>query len=221
MKKNLQNSDGGNDLVTVVTLAHQDVNKTLILAVLKKIMDKYFEFRRDLIHSLEGAPVAAGDPSSPTHEHLAKAKLGEFKLYMTQIIKFEEMLYDSNLRIYSYGSTDQLNNDDGVLTPRSDVITPNQLIAANEEVGEVRLLMLDNITKLLSRGDKINSLVDQTERLQVLSLVFNKGAQTIRRNMWLSNAKFFLSLIAIGLVLLYMVVGFECGYPFFQVCFRH
>lgn len=224
MKKTLHGADGSTDLVTVVTLAHQNVNRTLILSVLKKIMDKYFEFRSDLAATISAHPDTNGNNllGSPQPqmlpEELAQAKLGEFKLYMTQIIKFEEMQYDTNRRMYSYGATSHRE-------PYSDqesggIITPNSLVAASEEVGEVRELMLENINKILERGDKINSLVDQTERLQSSSVMFQKNALTIKRNMRWANIKFFALLGAVGVLLLYLFIGAECGYPFFQVCFR-
>lgn len=216
MKKTHHNPDGSNDLVTVVTLAHQDVNKTLVLSVLKKIMDKYFEFRRDL-----AATVAeSGNATSAQSEQQAKSKLGEFKLYMTQIIKFEELQYDTNLRIYNYGAVNRSEDDSDGLSSRSDLITPNQLVVANEEIDEVRLLMLDNINKILNRGDKINSLVDQTDRLTSSALLFQKRAQTIKRRMWWANVKLVAMLVGTAVLLLYLFFGFECGYPFFQHCLR-
>lgn len=222
MKKTLYGSDGVPELITVVTLAHQNVNRALILSVLKKIMDKYFEFRTDLTKT--GSTIAeTGNGSDPAHpqpgsEELAQTKLGEFKLYMNQIIKFEEMQYDTNRRMYSYGvmghNEPYSDNDSG------DVITPNSLVAANEEVGEVRQLMLENVNKILGRGDKINSLVDQTERLQSSSVMFQKSAGRIKRNMRWANIKFFAGLGAVAIVILYLFLGVECGYPFFQVCFH-
>lgn len=213
MKKTLHNPDGSNDLVTVVTLAHQDVNRTLVLSVLKKIMDKYFEFRQDLAASMADSANGSGQT-----EQQAKSKLGEFKLYMTQIIKFEEMQYDSNLRIYNYGAINRSGDDSDGISSRSDVITPNQLVAASDEVEEVRLLMLDNINKILNRGDKINSLVDQTDRLTSSALLFQKRARTIKHRMWWANFKLGVLLSAIAAVLLYVFFGFECGFPFLQHC---
>ncbi|OBA24154.1 synaptobrevin-domain-containing protein [Metschnikowia bicuspidata var. bicuspidata NRRL YB-4993] len=210
MKKLLQNPDGGFDLVTVVVLAHQDVNKTLVLAVLKKIIDKYFEFRLDLACE------------SITSEHAAKVKLGEFKLYMNQIIKFEEVQYDLNLALYSYGATrNGRDNNAGSPTPNSEIITPNQLVSANEDVDEVRLLMLDNINKILGRGDRIGTLVDQTERLQASSLILRKNAASVKRKMWFNNARSVVLIATVSVSCLYLVLGFECGYPFFQTCLRH
>jgi vesicle-associated membrane protein 7 len=195
MKKNSSNSDGLSDMITVVTIAHANVNKTLILTILKKITDKYIDFRQD----------SKIDPEP--------SKLGEFKLYMNQIIKFEEMNYDSNQHVYEYGRNSET---DPLLS--SEVINPNQLLLANEEVDEVRQLMLENINKLLSRGDKINLLVDQTDRLTTSSLVFQKRAQQIKKKMWLSKWKFILLLSGVIVLIMYILVGSQCGYPIFDRC---
>ncbi|KAK6454693.1 synaptobrevin-domain-containing protein [Scheffersomyces xylosifermentans] len=208
MKKVITNSDGSSDLITVVTISHPNVNKTLILAILKKIMDKYIEFKHDA--------------EANKHHSDQTAKLGEFKLYMNQIIKFEEMNYDSNSRIYSYGSSNRSGDDEDTettgLLSNSEQINPNQLLLAHEEVDEVRQLMLENINKLLSRGDKINSLVDQTDRLTTSSSVFQKRAQQIKRKMWISKTKFILILVGTGFLLLYILLGSSCGFPLFDHC---
>lgn len=205
MKKLLSNQDGSRDLITVVAIAHVHANKTLVLNVLKNIMDKYIEYKREF------------DSNKSASGQLSKAKLGEFKLYMNQIIKYEEMNYDSNQHIYNYGSTNE-NNEDG---HPADQINPNQLLLANEEVDEVRQLMLENINKLLSRGDKINSLVDQTDRLNTSSLVFQKRAQQIKRKMWFMKTKFLLSITGGVLLILYLFIGSECGFPAFSHCIRN
>lgn len=201
MKKSLTNSDGSSDLITVASIAHAQVNKTLILNVLKKITDKYIEFRQNNV----------GNESLPDRQ------LGEFKLYMNQIIKFEEMNYESNLHIYNYSNTREGGGEtDPLLQP--DVINPNQLLLANEEVDEVRELMLENINKLLSRGDKLNLLVDQTDRLTTSSLVFQKRAQQIKRKMWISKTKFVLMLGGTGVLLVYLALGSQCGFLLFNHC---
>lgn len=208
MKKTLHGIDGSTDLVTVVTLAHHNINRTLVLSVLKKIMDKYFEFRQDALNS-----EAAGAGSPGASDEISPAKLGEFKLYMMQIIKFEELQYDTNRRMYSFGASSEYSDQEP-----GDVITPNSLVLANEEVAEVRQLMLENINKILGRGAKINTLVDQTERLQSSSTMFQKNALVIKRQMRWANVKFFVISVVVALLLVYLFVGAECGYPFFQVC---
>lgn len=207
MKKLFSNSDGSRDLITVVAIAHNNVNKPLVLNILKNIMDKYIEFRKSIDSS-----KPAGNVDQP------KTKLGEFKLYMNQIIKFEEMTYDSNQNIYNYGAVN--NGDEGISGngSSSGQINPNQLLLANEEVDEVRQLMLDNINKLLSRGDKINLLVDQTDRLNTSSLVFQRKAQQIKRKMWINKAKFILMVAGGAIMLLYLFIGSQCGFPIFDHC---
>lgn len=219
MKKTLHNPDGSNDLVTVITLAHQGVPKMLILSILKKIMDKYFEFRKEMPASAAATTYSENSPTSPNSplspQAPAKSKLGGFKLYMNQIILQEELRYDRNSHAYLYGSVAQsdVNN--------SEVLTPNQLVAANDEVEEVRNIMLDNVNKLMTRGDKINNLVDQTDRLTSSLGLFQKSAVSIKRKIWLNNAKFVLITILAILIFAYLLIGLECGYPFYLRCFHH
>ncbi|CAH6718664.1 vacuolar v-SNARE Nyv1p [[Candida] jaroonii] len=200
MKKQVNNSDGSNDLITVISIAHANINKVLVLSVLKKIMDKYIEFKQDIENNNDNDKV--------------RSKLGEFKLYMNQIIKFEELNYSTNQKVYNYGSVDDGDEESN----GGEVINPRNLVLVNEDVEEVRQLMLDNISKLMNRGDKINLLVDQTDRLTTSASVFQKRAQVIRRRMWLSTSKFYILVALGGLLVLYFLASFTCGFPFFDRC---
>lgn len=212
MKKTMVNQDGSSDLLTVVALASVNVNKMLALSVLKKIMDKYISFKHDI--EKEASTTPGGSSSDQI-----KAKLGKFKPYMSQIIKFEEMNYDANNLAYRYGAINSEGHDEESDTLfDAQVINPNQLLLASEEVEDVRQLMLDNINKIMNRGDKISSLVDQTDRLNNSSLVFTKKAQLIKRKMWVSKIKFTLIVGTLVAFLLYLLVGSQCGFPFFNHC---
>ena len=48
MKKVVVNKDGSSDLLTVVTIANNTVNKILILSILKKIIEKYVSFKAEI-----------------------------------------------------------------------------------------------------------------------------------------------------------------------------
>ncbi|CAH2351667.1 hypothetical protein CLIB1423_04S03268 [[Candida] railenensis] len=223
MKKSLTNSDGSSDLLTVVAIANVNVNKMLILSILKKIMDKYISFKSE-IEGESTTTTTTSTNSQSTND--TKAKLSKFKPYMYQIIKFEEMNYDTNIHAYKYGAASTQNqsqssrytDEESDSLFDSDVINPNQLLLANEEIDEVRQLMLDNINKVMNRGDKINNLVDQTDRLNNSSSVFQKKALTIKRKMWLNNARFVLSLVIGAAFILYLLIATECGFPFFSKC---
>lgn len=228
MKKLMINLDGSNDLLTVIAIANANVNKILVLNILKKIMDKYISFKQEIEDNEQTSASAsqsnANSSSSSTVSSNKAAKLGKFKPFMNQIIKFEELNYDSNAHAYRYGapngeySPDEHEDEESSALLDADVINPNQLLLANEEIDEVRHLMLDNINKVMNRGDKINSLVDQTDRLNNSSSVFQKRAQIIKRKMWLSKSRFILTVVVITLLFLYIIIASECGFLLFNHC---
>ncbi|KAL8496338.1 hypothetical protein ACS0TY_020154 [Phlomoides rotata] len=57
------------------------------------------------------------------------------------------------------------------------------------EVSEVRTIMVDNIDKILERGDKIELLVDKTATMQDGAFHFRKQSKRLRRALWMKNAK--------------------------------
>nr|GMD56084.1 vesicle-associated membrane protein 714 [Ipomoea batatas] len=57
------------------------------------------------------------------------------------------------------------------------------------EVGELRTIMVDNIEKILERGDRIELLVDKTSTMQDSAFHFRKQSKRLRRALWMKNAK--------------------------------
>jgi len=62
------------------------------------------------------------------------------------------------------------------------------------EIEEVRQVMVENIERVLERGEKIELLVDKTETLNHQAFKFRKQARAVRRFMWMKNMK----IIALG-----------------------
>lgn len=197
MKTTIPTLVGGRDLVTVVAIAHLSVSKTLVLLTLKMITEKYIEFRLD------------SNPHSPGQA----PNVGEFKLQMVQIIKTEENRYDSDLLLYADYGLNRAN--DSSQDPRQ--IGPSQLVLAHEEIEEVRQLMLDNITKLLARGDKVSLLVDQTDRLTSSLLLFQRQAQIIQRRRW-SKFQWACAATVLAGLIIYTVAASLCGFPSLSRC---
>ncbi len=54
--------------------------------------------------------------------------------------------------------------------------------------------MVENIDKVLERGEHIDLLVDKTDSLHESSFVFRKGAQRLKREMWWQNTKLILGM---------------------------
>lgn len=49
---------------------------------------------------------------------------------------------------------------------------------------QVRSIMIENIEKVLERGERLDLLVDKTEHLQGEAFAFNRQAARLKREMW-------------------------------------
>ncbi|XP_031113274.1 vesicle-associated membrane protein 714 [Ipomoea triloba] len=79
------------------------------------------------------------------------------------------------------------------------------------EVGEIRTIMVDNIEKILERGDRIELLVDKTSTMQDNSFHFRKQSKRLRRALWMKNAKLLALLTGLIVLLLYCIIAAFCG----------
>lgn len=86
------------------------------------------------------------------------------------------------------------------------------------EIAEVRAVMVENIDKVLERGDRIELLVDKTSTIQDNTFRFKKQSRRLRQSMWIQNAKLWITLICLVLVLVYIIVAFLCGGIFLSGC---
>ncbi|CAA0818658.1 Putative vesicle-associated membrane protein 726 [Striga hermonthica] len=91
----------------------------------------------------------------------------------------------------------------------------NQLAKVKAQVSEVKGVMMENIEKVLDRGEKIELLVDKTENLRSQAQDFRTQGTKIRRKMWYQNMKIKLIVfgIAVAIVLIIFLSicpGFKC-----------
>ncbi|ODQ78688.1 hypothetical protein BABINDRAFT_64351 [Babjeviella inositovora NRRL Y-12698] len=130
---------------------------------------------------------------APSHESepLLRPVLGEFKVTMNKIIKLAEARYDT------------------------DAFT-----ATTAEVESVKTIMVDNIERILERGERISSLVNKTDRINNSSNAFRRRTVAIRRKMWWTNVRLMAIVGGVATGVVYMVMGAECGYPLFNQCLR-
>jgi len=88
------------------------------------------------------------------------------------------------------------------------------------EVDEVKNVMVQNIEKVLERGEKIELLVDKTEELSSNAFKFKKQSTALKRSMWFKNVKLMILIVAILLVVVYIIVALACGGLAFQGCIK-
>ena len=86
------------------------------------------------------------------------------------------------------------------------------------EIDNVRGIMSQNIESLLERGERIDLLVDKTDRLGGNAHDFRVRSRGLRRQMWWKNVKLMALLIVVVIFLIYLFVGFGCGLPGWSKC---
>ncbi|KAG5391210.1 hypothetical protein IGI04_032751 [Brassica rapa subsp. trilocularis] len=91
----------------------------------------------------------------------------------------------------------------------------SKLAKVKAQVSEVKGVMMENIEKVLDRGEKIELLVDKTENLRSQAQDFRTTGTQMRRKMWLQNMKIKLIVLAIIVALILIIVlsvchGFKC-----------
>uniref|UniRef100_A0A7S0RW97 V-SNARE coiled-coil homology domain-containing protein n=1 Tax=Chlamydomonas leiostraca TaxID=1034604 RepID=A0A7S0RW97_9CHLO len=87
----------------------------------------------------------------------------------------------------------------------------SKIAAVQKKVNEVKDVMVENIEKVLERGERIELLVDKTDDLRSQAETFQKKGRQLRNKMWWQNCKMKL-VIAFAVILLAVVI-------FLLVCF--
>lgn len=109
--------------------------------------------------------------------------------------------FNSQLKqlMVEYGTT-QAGKDDAIGNVQS-------------EIENVRGIMTENIERVLERGERIDLLVDKTDRLGGSAHDFRVRSRGLRRRMWWKNVKLMALLVVVVIFLVYLFVGFGCGLP--------
>ena len=76
----------------------------------------------------------------------------------------------------------------------------DELARAQSELAQVKDIMVQNVEQILSRGERIELLVDKTDNMASQATAFRRGARTVRRSMWWKNTKILMLSIVVGLV---------------------
>jgi len=84
---------------------------------------------------------------------------------------------------------------------------------AQQEIEDVREIMSENIERVLERGERIDLLVDKTDRLGGSAREFRYRSTGLRRRMWWKNVKLMALLTVVVIFLLYIFIGTACGLP--------
>ncbi|XP_077214619.1 vesicle-associated membrane protein 711-like [Tasmannia lanceolata] len=78
------------------------------------------------------------------------------------------------------------------------------------EMNQVRNVMIENIDKVLERGDRLELLVDKTTNIQGNTFRFIKQARRFKNTVWWRNVKLTVALIVLLLIIICVVLAFVC-----------
>eukprot|EP00199_Chlamydomonas_sp_CCMP681_P006345 CAMPEP_0119107650 /NCGR_PEP_ID=MMETSP1180-20130426/11522_1 /TAXON_ID=3052 ORGANISM="Chlamydomonas cf sp, Strain CCMP681" /NCGR_SAMPLE_ID=MMETSP1180 /ASSEMBLY_ACC=CAM_ASM_000741 /LENGTH=220 /DNA_ID=CAMNT_0007093167 /DNA_START=11 /DNA_END=673 /DNA_ORIENTATION=+ len=90
--------------------------------------------------------------------------------------------------------------------PSADSIT-----RVKGQLVEVKDIMIENIEKVLERGEKLDLLVDKTDNLQETAFTFRREARRLQRTLWWRNKKLMIGVIGSVLLLIYVLLALSCG----------
>eukprot|EP00758_Cryptobia_borreli_P010896 Tbor_TRINITY_DN5611_c0_g2::TRINITY_DN5611_c0_g2_i3::g.9081::m.9081/K08515/VAMP7; vesicle-associated membrane protein 7 len=90
--------------------------------------------------------------------------------------------------------------------PQNDKITK-----IKTDIAQVKEVMIDNIEKILERGEKIDTLVDKTESLQFEAQRFETSAKTLKWNMWKKRIIITAVVIIVIFFVLFIIVLVGCS----------
>ncbi|KAH9950761.1 vesicle-associated membrane protein [Amylocystis lapponica] len=87
----------------------------------------------------------------------------------------------------------------------------DELARAQSELAQVKDIMVQNVEQILSRGERIELLVDKTDNMASQATAFRRGARTVRRSMWWKNTRILGLSAVVALVLIWVLVAQFCG----------
>ncbi|KAF8306055.1 vesicle-associated membrane protein [Clavulina sp. PMI_390] len=91
-------------------------------------------------------------------------------------------------------------------SPPTDALSQTQ-----NELNQVRDIMVHNVEQILSRGERIDLLVDKTDTLSGQAWAFRRGARDVRRREFWKNQRILALSIFVGLFFIWIIVAQFCG----------
>lgn len=86
----------------------------------------------------------------------------------------------------------------------------SKIAAVQAQVGEVQKVMLQNIDKVLERGEKLDTIVDKSDNLVAQADNFAKSGRDLRNRMWWNNIKMKLIIAGVLALLLMIIILVAC-----------
>eukprot|EP00547_Thalassionema_nitzschioides_P003971 CAMPEP_0194203462 /NCGR_PEP_ID=MMETSP0156-20130528/3228_1 /TAXON_ID=33649 /ORGANISM="Thalassionema nitzschioides, Strain L26-B" /LENGTH=226 /DNA_ID=CAMNT_0038929215 /DNA_START=25 /DNA_END=705 /DNA_ORIENTATION=- len=97
-------------------------------------------------------------------------------------------------------------------------LTVDNIGGVKAQIEEVKGVMVQNIEKVLERGEKIELLVDKTDRLNQQAFKFESSSRTLRRSLWWKKMRCYIFISAMAVIIIYFAAASACGGIHFDKC---
>ncbi|EJT99508.1 vesicle-associated membrane protein [Dacryopinax primogenitus] len=91
---------------------------------------------------------------------------------------------------------------------------PDALSQAQSDLQSVKNIMVQNVEQILSRGERIELLVDKTDNMAGQAYAFRRGARNVRRQQFWKNQKIWVLSFVVLLIIVYLITAAFCGAGF-------
>mmetsp|Transcript_3632 Transcript_3632/g.5668 ORF Transcript_3632/g.5668 Transcript_3632/m.5668 type:complete len:218 (-) Transcript_3632:1525-2178(-) len=92
--------------------------------------------------------------------------------------------------------------------------TSDNISRVQAQIDTVKDVMIENIDRVLERGERIELLVDKTDRLNQQAFKFEKSSKTLKNTMYYRKIRNILLLIVILVLLILFIAAMICGFDF-------
>ncbi|KAJ0012892.1 hypothetical protein NQD34_017226 [Periophthalmus magnuspinnatus] len=79
------------------------------------------------------------------------------------------------------------------------------------QVNEVKVILKDNINKVLERGDRLDDLIGKTDDLQASADSFQRTSSRVARKYWWKNIKMMIIIGVVVLIIVILIILFATG----------
>lgn len=86
------------------------------------------------------------------------------------------------------------------------------------QVDELKNIMVKNIDNLVTRGEKLDVLVEKTEILNSGSVSFRQTSRNLARSMFWKNIKLYVIIGVVITVIIYFIISMACGGLLWKGC---
>ncbi|XP_046873781.1 vesicle-associated membrane protein 8 isoform X4 [Hypomesus transpacificus] len=88
---------------------------------------------------------------------------------------------------------------------------PAKLDQVQGQVNEVKVILKDNINKVLERGEKLDDLIDKTDDLRSSADTFQRTSTRVARKYWWKNTKIMIIIGVVVVIAVILIILFATG----------